>query len=59
MIQGKRGNTFRTISAIIGSAILLAAMYLLDQENFLYGGILGVVGILLITVSIFPYIKSS
>ena len=58
MLKEKRGYAIRTMFAIIGSAILLASLYMLNKENFLYGGVLGIVGILLITISIFPYIKA-
>jgi hypothetical protein len=57
MLEEKRGSTFRAISALIGTVFLFIALYFLNQENFLYGGILGIIGILFITISIFPYMK--
>jgi len=58
MIQGKKGSYFRIISSIFGSALLLIALYFLNQEKFLYGGVMGIIGILLITISTLPFIKS-
>lgn len=49
----------RPIIAILGACLLVLALYFLNQEDFLYGGVLGIIGILMIAVSAFPFIKSS
>jgi len=59
MLEEKRGSSFRAITALIGTILLLFALYLLNKENFLYGGAIGVIGILFITISLFPYIKAT
>ena len=59
MLKGKRGNSIRVISSIAGSCLLLLGLYFLNKKDFLYGGAIGIIGILLITISIFPYIKAT
>ena len=55
----KRGSMLKPIIAIIGASLLLLALYFLNKENFLYGGILGVIGILMLAGSMLPFVKSS
>jgi hypothetical protein len=59
MITGKRGYWYRAIFAIIGSIMLLIALFYLNQEKVVNTAVFGIVGVLLITISIFPFVKSN
>ena len=58
MLSGKKGYWYRAVLAIIGSVELLVALYLLNKEKIIEAAILGITGILLITISVFPFIES-
>ena len=58
MITCKKGYWYRAIFAIIGSVMILAGLYFLNQESFVEAAILGVLGVLLITISVFPLTKT-
>lgn len=53
----KRGSFLRVLSAITGSAIFLVAIYFLNKDDFLNTAIFGVIGVLLIAISAFPFIR--
>ncbi|MEK6917936.1 MAG: hypothetical protein AABW51_03215 [Nanoarchaeota archaeon] len=58
MIKNKKGYWYRAIFAIVGSVMLLVGIYLLNQNNFVEAAVLGILGILLITISVFPFAKT-
>lgn len=59
MIKSKRGYWYRTFLAIIGSIMLLIGLYYLNQAKIVETAIFGIIGVLLITVSVFPFIEKS
>lgn len=55
----KKGSVLRIASAIVGTSLFLIGVYLLNADRMLEAAFTGVIGVLLITISTFPFIKSS
>lgn len=54
----KRGSTIRGVFAIIGAILFLSGLYLLNEDQVLYAGITGIIGILILAIAILPFIKA-
>ena len=50
------GSTLRAVVAILGALFIMAAIYFLGRENYVYAAGLGVPGLLIIVLSLFPII---
>lgn len=55
MIESKKGSAIRIVAAILGGALFFTALYFLNQENIFQATIFGIVGIILITISMLPF----
>jgi predicted membrane-bound mannosyltransferase len=55
----KKGSALRIISAILGGILFLIALYFLNKEQLMQATVIGVIGVLLITVSLFPFLRST
>jgi hypothetical protein len=53
----KKGSFFRILSAILGASTFLIAVYFLNKDDILQSAIFGVIGILLVTIATFPFLK--
>jgi hypothetical protein len=59
MIKSKGGSLLRAIFAVVGTISFLIGLYLLNQGNLLSATSFGIAGILMITISILPFIRKS
>ncbi len=57
-LSTKKGSTLRGIFAIIGAILFLLGLYLLNEDDILWASILGIAGILVLTVSVLTFIIS-
>ena len=57
MFMLKKGSFFRILSAILGASTFLIAVYFLNKDDILQSAIFGVIGILLVTIATFPFLK--
>ena len=48
----KKGEMLKASSALLGTIFLFISLYFLSIENLLYGAIIGIIGILMITISV-------
>lgn len=51
------GITIKITSGIFGALMFLGAVFFLNEKDILQAGIFAIIGILLIVISVFPYMK--
>jgi len=56
--KNKKGYAIKVASGMIGSALFFGSLILLDQEKIILAAIIGLIGMLLISVAFFPLLKS-
>ena len=55
MIESKKGSAIRIIAAILGGTLFFTALYFLNQENFFQATVFGMIGVILIAISMLPF----
>jgi hypothetical protein len=56
--KNKKGYAIKVSSGMIGAALFMGSLILLDQEKIILAAIVGLIAMLLISIAFFPLIRS-
>ena len=56
-MKPKKGSALKIISSMLGVILILISVYYLINENLVYGSIFGIIGVLIVALSLMVYKK--